>query len=238
MTIIDRTTLRPAPRARVTAHLSAGRWPAALAVLTLCTTSLGAQASPVRFGIEAGAAIATLVGDDAESPKRRTSPFVGLTMVAQRPGSSLGFQTGVQLVSKGASIEEEGVSGSLRLRYVEVPLLLRFAPALAASRLRPAVTIGGTVGLRVGCSVNARSEGIDASFDCDEPVFGAEADFKRFEAGIAVGAELGIPYRQRLLIVPMIRYTRGLTKLAESDTGADDVRNSVILIGVGLRFRQ
>ena len=93
--------------------------------------------------------------------------------------------------------------------------------------------------MRIGCTVTASGEGINASFDCDEQAFGAEADLKRFEAGIALGVELGIPYRERLLIVPMVRCTRGLTKIGESDTGEnDDVRNSVFQLGIGLRFRR
>lgn len=213
---------------------------ATVTVLALFGTTLGAQAKPVQFGVEGGATLATLVGDDAVSPKpnRRTSPFVGLTLVAQRPGSSIGFQSGLQLVSKGSSVNEDGFSGSLRLRYVEVPLLLRFAPALAGSRLVPAITIGGAVGVRIGCSVTANGGGVNASFDCDDAILGTQADFRRVDAGVAVGAELGIPYRQRLLIVPMVRYTRGLTKIANSDTGRDDVRHSVAQLGVGLRFRR
>ncbi|MES3034588.1 MAG: porin family protein [Gemmatimonadota bacterium] len=206
--------------------------------MTFGATSLGAQASPVRFGIEAGAASAALVGDDAVYTDRRLSPFLGVTAITQRPGSSIGFQSGIQLVSKGASFDEEGFEGALRLRYLEVPLLLRFAPALAGSRLQPAVTVGGAMGLRIGCSVAFSGEGISGSVDCDDAENTEGADLKRFEAGVVVGAELGIPYRQRFLVVPMIRYTRGLTKIADSDTGDDDVRNSVIQVGVGLRFRQ
>ncbi len=197
-----------------------------------------AWAQPVQFGVEAGAAFATFVGRDVEAAKTRTGPFAGLTVVVQKPGAKIGFQSGLHFVSKGVSVSEEDVSGSFRLRYLEVPLLLRLAGALQGSGIVPALTVGATVGARIGCAITASGQGITGSFDCDAGgVIGESVDFKRIEAGVAIGGEVAIPYRKRLLVVPMVRYTRGLTQIADSDTN-DDIRNQVIQVGVGLRFRR
>lgn len=200
-------------------------------------TPAAAQSLPLQFGVEAGAAFTTFVGRDAEVAKTRTGPFAGLTVVVHKPGAVVGFQTGLQLVSKGVSVDEEGVSGSFRLRYLEVPVMLRFARAVTGSGIVPAITAGATIGARIGCAITASGDGISGEFDCDSGLLGQSVDFKRVEAGVAVGAEVAIPYRKRLLIVPMVRYTRGLTKIADSDTN-DDIRNQVIQLGVGLRFRR
>ncbi len=196
-----------------------------------------AWAQPVQFGVEAGAAFTTFVGRDADAAKRRTGPFGGVTVMVQKPGALLGFQSGLTLISKGVSVDEEGVSGSFRLRYLEVPLLLRIGKAANGSGIIPAITAGATVGARIGCTISASGDGISGELDCDSEILGQRVDFNRFEAGVALGAEVAFPYRKRLLIVPMVRYTRGLTKIGDSGS-EDDIRNEVIQLGIGIRFRR
>ena len=213
---------------------------AGLVAVMTCSlvTPARSQSLPLQFGVEAGAAFTTFVGRDADQAKSRTGPFGGVTLVAHKPGALVGFQTGLQVVSKGVSVDAEGVSGSFRLRYVELPLMLRLASSSpTGSGIVPAITAGATVGARIGCAITASGGGITGEFDCDSDFMGQSVDFKRIEAGVAVGAEVAIPYRKRLLIVPMVRYTRGLTKIGDSDAN-DDIRNQVIQVGVGLRFRR
>jgi hypothetical protein len=211
---------------------------AAVALLLVATIGqVDAQAKAVSFGVEAGAGISTITGSDSDGAKSRTSPFFGITAVVQPVGGTFGFQSGLQLVGKGASTDEEGISGSVRLRYLEVPLLLRIAPTLAGSKLKPALLVGGALGLRVSCSVSAEGGGISANVDCDDSLLGGEAEVKRFDAGLAIGAELGIPFRERFLLVPMVRYTRGLMNVGDSASSGNDVKNGIFQVGVGLRFR-
>lgn len=200
-------------------------------------TASHAQSRPIQIGAETGAAFTTFVGRDAELARSRTSPFAGITLVSHAPGAVVGFQSGLQLVSKGVSIDEDGLRGSFRLRYIELPLLLRFARAAQGAGLVPAITAGAMLGARIGCTITAEDENISGSFDCDEQIVGETVDFKRFEAGVSIGAEVAIPFRTRYLVIPMVRYTRGLTKIGDSET-RDDVRNSVIQLGLGLRFRR
>lgn len=197
-----------------------------------------AQKLPIQFGLEGGVVIADVVGDDTEESKSRTTGFGGVTMIVQKPGSVLGFQTGLQLVGKGSSFSEDGLNGSLRFRYLELPLMFRLSNPAGASGIVPALTVGGTVGMRIGCSIAGSGGGLSASVDCDDPDIGDFAEFNRFEAGLAVGGEVAIPSGQRLLIVPMVRYTRGLTSVIKADRDASRVNNSVIMVGVGVRFRR
>lgn len=207
-------------------------------LLVLRPMVLFAQKLPVQFGLEGGVVIADVVGDDTGESKSRTSGFGGLTMIVQKPASVFGFQTGLQLVGKGSSINEDGINGSIRLRYLELPLMLRLSNPAGSSGIVPALTLGGTVGVRIGCSLAGSGGGVSATVDCDNRDVGDFAEFQRFEAGLAIGGEVAIPSGQRLLIVPMVRYTRGLTSVTKTDRDVSKVNNSVIMVGVGVRFRR
>ncbi len=191
----------------------------------------------VRFGIEGGAALTNFAGGNITENDWRTSPWVGLSVVAERPGAVVGLQSGLHVVSKGPSFNTDAAIGSVRLRYLEVPLLLRLGPARPASRVRPVLLVGGAVGVRIGCSIAAEASGISASLSCDDAFFGSGADVQRVDAGLSIGGEVGIPFRKRMVIAPMVRYTLGLVNIASDGAGDYDSKNTALQLGVGLRFR-
>ncbi len=207
------------------------------AALLLSATTLPAQRRGLQFGVEGGATVSTFVGGDADAAKTRISPFAGVTVISHAPGSILGFQSGLQLVSKGAAYSESDGSGSISLRYLEVPLLFRFRPAAPGTGIVPSITAGVTVGARIACNISAEGDGLSGNIDCDSGFVGDFVKFKRFDAGLSVGAEAAVPFKAKYEVVPMVRYTYGLTKVGDSD-GNQDIRNSVLQIGVGFRFRR
>lgn len=218
--------------------LSAARLLPLLGVLLAVQPRPAGAQRAVSVGVEGGAALTNFSGGTISGNDWRTTPWIGLAVVAQRPASVVGFQTGLQFVSKGAAFgPAAGAVGAVRLPFVEVPLLLRLGPTSTASRVRPALLVGGSVGVRVGCSVTGELSGTSRTLTCDEAFFGSQADVQRFDAGLSIGGELGIPYKDRLLIAPMVRYTRGLIDIA--DDGTDDYRskNTAFQIGVSLRAR-
>jgi hypothetical protein len=215
------------------------RWVAGLVVagaVTAFPTFLMAQRAPVQFGVEGGLSIANAVGPDADGAKSRTTGFGGVTVIAQRPGAALGFQTGLQLIGKGSKAEDFGVSGSIRLRYLEAPILLRYVPYRSASGIEAAFTAGGTIGVRVGCSLEGRIAGTSVSANCSDDDIDV-VDIRRVDAGVSIGADVAIPAGPRVLIAPMVRYTRGVLRVSEASTN-NRVYNSVVQLGVGLRFRR
>lgn len=207
--------------------------------VTAMATALSAQRAPVRvqYGVEGGLAFVNNVGADADGSGGRTSGFAGVTVIVQRPGSPIGFQSGLQLIGKGSTLEDFGASATLRLRYLEAPLLLRFVPVTAKSGLTMAFTAGATVGVRVACSVTSREAGTNVSLDCANDGGEDFVAIRRLDTGLSVGADVAIPAGTRLLIAPMVRYTRGLLKLSDESSG-NRVYNSAIQLGVGLRLRR
>ncbi|MBC7564603.1 MAG: PorT family protein [Gemmatimonadaceae bacterium] len=209
------------------------------ALLLLCvlqSASAHAQRA-VRFGIEGGAALTNFAGGDLTDNDWRTSPWIGISVVADRPGAVVGLQSGLHLISKGPAFNTDAAVVAVRLRYLEVPLLLRLGPARPASRVRPVLLVGGAVGVRIGCSVKAEANGRSSSLDCDDAYFGSQTDIQRVDAGLSVGGEVGIPYRKNLIIAPMVRYTHGLINIASDGTDDYNSKNTAFQIGLGLRFR-
>jgi len=188
-----------------------------------------------QVGAEGGVSLSSFVGDDANDPKNRTGGYGGLTFILQPNKSAVGFQTGAMYVQKGANADDDGIAGAIKLDYVEVPVLFRLGVPLSAG-FSPTVLVGGSLAWRVRCRVAARVGNIDASTNCDEANgLGGGLGIKRFDGGLSGGVEFPITSGGRYIFVPSVRYTRGLTNL--SDANGTDVKNSSILIGLGIRFR-
>lgn len=210
--------------------------PALVLLCVLQSAPANAQRA-VRFGIEGGAALANFAGGDVTENDWRTSPWIGVSVVADRPGAVVGLQSGLHVISKGPAFNTGSAMRAVRLRYLEIPLLLRLGPARPASRVRPVLLLGGAVGVRIGCSVKAEQNDRSSSLDCADAFFGAQTDIQRVDAGLSVGGEVGIAYRNNLIIAPMVRYTQGLINVASDGTDAYKSKNTAFQIGLGLRFR-
>ncbi len=199
---------------------------ASAGLLLLAGQRVHAQRIQPQFSVEGGVALATVTGDDVDnSSKNRTAPYLGVPMIVQNPSSVPGFQAGLSWVGKGAKADDAGVSGEIRLQYIEIPLMLRLAKPVSGSGVVPALMLGVAPALRISCEVGANIGGGSVSTDCAD----ADAGVKRFD----IGADLAFPAGTRLMIVPTVRFTRSLSTI--SDESGLDVKSSVIQIGVGLR---
>jgi hypothetical protein len=192
-----------------------------------------AQTPNLQFGVIGGVSIAKLVGDDVEDAESRNAPFFGGTLVVQ-PAGSLGFETGFLYMPKGASSSfDDGtqeVTGTLKFDYVEVPLLLRLGINLQGSPIKPVVLLGGYVGFKAGCEVEAEGDGASAEFDCEQ----IDLEIKGVDYGVTGGLSVDIPVGARAILTPTARYSRGLTDVPDVDDA--DVKNSAIQLGASFRI--
>jgi hypothetical protein len=203
-----------------------------------CATAgdLDAQLSPLRLGVDAGVAIATLVGSDADDVVPRSAPYVGASLLFHRGGSAVGFQTGVLYVPKGATVLFAGGTAALETTYIEIPLMLRLGLPSEDSGVMPVLVAGASVGLKSGCQLTARSGNVSLEFDCDDSFLPGQFDLKAVDFGLTVGADLEIPAGRRLRVVPSVRYTRGTSVIGDTATNGD-ATNSSFQIGAGVRLR-
>ena len=203
---------------------------AAFAAAMATAGDVSAQA--FQFGPMAGVSIANFSGDDAEDSDSRTGLFAGAQVVWQSPGALFGLETGAAYVQKGATIQDdiEG-EGTIELSYIEVPVLLRVAPPMGSSSFTPAFALGASVGFEVGCNLSGEGDGVDVDVDCEE----AEVETKSVDFGLTASAGVDVPVGG-MTLAPFVRYTHGLTNIPDEGAEDTDVKNSVIMIGAGLRF--
>lgn len=196
-----------------------------------------AQSSPLQIGAEVGVSIANINGEgDGGANSSRQAPYAGVSLVVHKPGARFGFQTGLLLVPKGATSKEDDSNAAFKLNYVELPLLLRIAFPLQASKVVPSLLLGGSVAAKSSCKISGESGSASASIDCDDSVFEGDLDVKTVDIGVSAGVEVAIPLGTRFFIAPTVRYTRGVTSVFEtSDT--DDIKNSALQFGAMFRIR-
>jgi Outer membrane protein beta-barrel domain len=195
-----------------------------------------------QIGLEGGWTISNFVGNELDNDSNRNGGYGGLTFIIQPNTSPIGFQTGVLYVQKGAksSFSSGGgstpvISGGVKLTYIEVPAMIRIGVPLSLAGAAPTIVGGASLGWRVDCRAIIETGSNSASRSCDDALLNEDLDTKRFDLGATVGVELPIKVGERGLIVPTVRYVRGMTRI--SDVNGNDTKNSSVMIGLGLRFR-
>jgi hypothetical protein len=179
-----------------------------------------ASAGGMEFGVKGGLSLAEFSGgdnafDEAEGSRKG---LVAGAFLAFPLGGPLSLQPEALFAQKGSAYDFPDLDTTVKLDYVEVPLLLK---ARFGVGVRPYVFAGPYVGLRL----KARAEGNAGSGDVD-----LEDETKGTDFGVVGGAgvELG-----RLLVEA--RYAHGLGGIA-SDAIDDDIDNAVWSVLVGIRF--
>ena len=193
-------------------------------------TTLAAQTPaprvPTRLGLLAGVNLATFGGDDAEGADTRTG-FVGGGYLSLGLTPVLSFRPELLYSMKGAkqSFSEDGITASAEARfdYVEVPLLLAVDLPVTGN-IRPQLYAGPALAFRVNCEVAGSGGGITISGDCDDFVEPGEEGPRSFDAGAMLGGALKFDLRGGSAFTVGVRYTLGLTEIAE---GAD-TKNRVL----------
>jgi len=194
-----------------------------------------------QVGLEGGWTISNFVGNELDDASNRNGGYGGLTFIVHPNSSAIGFQTGVLYVQRGAqsSFATGGsgipiTTGGVKLGYIEVPAMLRVGVPLSVAGVAPTIVGGASLGWRVSCRAISERGNITSSTNCDDALLDEDRDVKRFDLGATVGVEVPIKLGAHYLVVPSVRYVRSLTKV--SDTGGD-LKNSSVMIGLGLRFR-
>lgn len=191
-------------------------------VLALAPTAARAQG---EIGVVGGATFTTLRGLDVDD---RTGNLYGAYLVLPIAGP-LQWQFEAIASSRGATPRGAGFGSELRLRYLEVPVLLRLSLA-KGSRLNPHLYAGPYAGLRIDCTVEGTSG------DCDDvPGISTKTVDVGGIAGGGVSVDLG-----GLMLTGGVRYNFGVSTIAEFER--DNVREAAkhggyaIYAGLGVRL--
>ena len=179
-----------------------------------------------EVSLQGGVSLATLGGDDADSPDFRTGLRVGASAILPLT-TSLDLEIGAAYAAKGAAGKDFGVEIDIEFGYLEMPLLLRFSPSPAGT-ISPHFMAGAALALRVNCNAAAAAEGLEISVDCDD----AFDDLKSMDLGAMAGAGLDIATSGSISVSVDVLYNLGLTSISESG----NVKNRAFSLLAGVRL--
>jgi hypothetical protein len=207
-----------------------------LLILSLSTFAAdSAKKAPMAAGIRAGFSLGTATGSDAEmSDGTKTSRF-GFDFggfFAFGVAKSFTLQPELLYVQKGVKYEEIGGPGKLtfKLDYLEIPVLIKFAPELQGSKIAPALFVGPYLGIRMGAKM--KLEGSGGAVEVD-----AKDAFKSTDFGMTFGGGLGYKMARGEMFFDA-RYDLGLSKVmkADEDGYEADLKSGTFLILLGYKF--
>jgi hypothetical protein len=182
-----------------------------------------AEDPSVRFGIRGGLNLATLHGDDASfdtvEPKNRTGFCAGV-FLAIPLSQSFFIQPEALYAQKGAKYEEGGEKLTVKLDYVEVPLL--FKGRFGSGNAKPSIFAGPAVAFKIKSRLELDGEEEDPE------------EIKGTDFGIVAGLGLDLAAGRGYFVIDA-RYTWGLTSLDDSSEEVD-VKNGVWSFSVGYAF--
>lgn len=178
------------------------------------------------LGFGVGASIASLSGDEVDDLDSRT----GITASASITfplAPNVGLQIGAGYTEKGAEGDIDGGTGTLRLDYFDVPVLLRLGLP-AAGPLSAHGYLGAGLGFEAKCELEGSDGQTSITVDCDE----AGLETKSFDLGAVGGVGIDYEIGARISLVLDLLYNLGLTDVDDSDT--DSVKNRAFLIRGGI----
>jgi hypothetical protein len=186
------------------------------------------SASAQQIGIKGGINFASLTPEEDEDPEisRRRGP-VGGVWVSTPLGNRLSLQVEALFAEKGVTFEANPFGldyAKIRLRYLEVPVLVRRDLGSAG----PVARVFVVGGLAPAFELSARST---VSFQGEVRTRDFGDQIKPFDLGLlgGIGVEVGPALVEA-------RYTFGVLHINEDDNG-DRIRNRVFGVMAGFRFR-
>jgi hypothetical protein len=204
----------------------APRWILALA-LVASPMILSAQGTAVSWGLIGGVNLSSVTGDvDGADKKMKPGFDLGLTM-QRRINDMWTFNGEAHWSMKGVTVEDGGDELSVKLNYLEIPLIFRGMST--SGEMKPFVELGGAAALKMNCDIEAKSGGVTASVACEDVV----GEVKSFDLGLVGGVGLQWMVGGRPWTLGA-RYNMGLMTL--SDDADEDGKNVNIQFLLGFRF--
>jgi hypothetical protein len=201
------------------------RWAVLVAVVAMVARAGAARAQMVHdWGITAGLNIAKFGGPDAGNASNRYDFMLGLSHLHSLT-PTFGLQPELLYSRQGSKITENGTEATVKLSYIEVPVLAKFSFPMSGSGpndAKPAIYVGPYAAFKISCDIEGTDSGVTVSGDCDK--FDIKA--KSYDFGLVGGA--GVDFGALNVFA---RYSFGLVKLDDSATDQQDVKNRVITVG-------
>lgn len=178
-----------------------------LGMLFFAGTPLWAQ--NLMLGFRAGASIANVNSDQVDFlDSSSRNGFTGGVFLNIGLGGNLSLQPEVLYSQKGFSVDEAGATGTAKLDYIDIPVLLKLSLTGDGQKVRPALFAGGFVSFESSCSLEVEAIGVGVGTDCDQ-----DLERESTDAGVVFGGGVDIEVSDGLYVVLDGRYNLGLIDL-------------------------
>lgn len=136
---------------------------------------------PISLGIKGGVNLSNL-GGDIDDTKAKAGFNAGLVMDIDIPLTSFGVTTGLELTTKGAKIDEEGIDANMNAVYLQLPIHANYKLSVA-----PATKVIFHAGPYFAYGVGGKSK-----FNGEKENTFSKDGFDKFDFGLGVGAGLQV----------------------------------------------
>lgn len=184
---------------------------------------------PRRFGFAAGVNSSTISGNDLGDNVSRRTGFAAGALLVLPVSSNIAIEPEVLYSTKGIESHDSGVDASLKMNYVQVPLLVR-VEVPASGGTKPFLYGGPAISFKASCNVEVSGQGTNISSGCDN----LESDNNKLKAvdyGLVAGGGLLFDVGGRKFSIGA-RYDHSLAKISPSS----DSKHRVISVLATLEF--
>ncbi len=206
---------------------------AVVAVGTLCASQVEAQSKSIGLGLRGGLNLSTVSWSPpppGEEINSKTGFHAGV-VVALDLHENFGIEIDGLYTQQGFNSIEPGVDANFNGAYIQVPLMAKGRlPVGSSATIR--IMGGPAIEFEVGCTVSGTFSGIEASFDCDDPVVVVER--KKTLWSLMFGGGLGINAGPATVFVDVL-YDLGLTNLA-LDSPDETVKSRTWMFSAGFSY--
>jgi hypothetical protein len=196
----------------------------ALGLVVFLMPALSAAQS-VTGGAKAGVVFANIpdFGDVMEASTSMRTGLIAGGFLTWSTSGGFGVQPEALYVQKGVKLDEPGITASVELSYLDVPVLARYT--FGKGTTRGFVFGGPSFNFKLDAKAKSSFEGQDEEEDIDE-------DVESFEFALVVGA--GVEFGHFLVEG---RFAEGLTNLVKDDEDMEEtLKNRTFAILAGFRF--
>lgn len=178
----------------------------------------------------AGLSFSKAGGADATTGSKVVTGFGFGAFVTVGFTSVLAVEPQLLLVEKGLKSEDNGLSATVKITYIQVPLLLKLRwPMRTGARWAPFIYAGPAIGLKVGCRLTLAQGGNSLAGGCSNPQ--DEQNLKTLDTSAIFGAGVDIG---RATV--SLRYDLGLSSI-DGSSDPSDIKNRSLMLLAGARFR-
>lgn len=191
-----------------------------LSVMLVLVAALPAYAQGVSGGVKAGVNFANLSvdPDPDEDLKARTGLIAG-GFVTLPIGSVFAIQPEALFAQKGSKVEIDPVTTTLKLTYLEFPVLARIGTDSFH------VFAGPSFNVKLNAEVTVEGDDTDITEEFDDDVKGSD-----------VGLVVGVGFGGSVFSFDA-RVQWGLTDINDDPTTTAEVKNTSVAVMVGIRLR-